>query len=328
MEMRALGKTGLRVSVIGLGMAALGRPGYINLGHGEDMRGEISPASMQARAHALLDQAWDAGIRYFDAARSYGRGEEFLGAWLRSRGVEMGAVVVGSKWGYTYTAGWQVEAEQHEVKEHALPVLQRQWRESSEQLAPYLRLYQIHSATFESGVLTRVEVLEELARLKAGGIWIGLSLSGATQAAVLEAALGVQVDGVALFDAVQVTWNLLEPSCGPVLPAAHQAGLGVIVKEAVANGRLTPRSQEAKVQAALTPIAQAHGVTVDAIALAAAIAQPWAAVVLSGAATPQQLEANLAATRVCLAAQEMERLAALAEPPAKYWDTRSRLAWN
>ena len=37
MELRELGKTGLMVSRIGLGMAALGRPGYINLGHAEDL---------------------------------------------------------------------------------------------------------------------------------------------------------------------------------------------------------------------------------------------------------------------------------------------------
>ena len=40
------------------------------------------------------------------------------------------------------------------------------------------------------------------------------------------------------FDCVQATWNVLEPSAGPALAAAHDAGLGVIIKEAVANGRL------------------------------------------------------------------------------------------
>lgn len=328
MQLRPLGNTGLRVSALGLGMAALGRPGYINLGHAADMQGDTSPDAMLARAHVLLDQAWAAGIRYFDAARSYGRGEEFLGAWLRSRGLDPATVVVGSKWGYTYTAGWRVDAEQHEVKEHTLPVLQRQWRESQALLAPYLRLYQIHSATFDSGVLTRSEVLGELARLKSEGISIGLSLSGANQAAVLEAARAITVDGVALFDAVQATWNLLEPSCGPALAAAYQDGMGVIVKEAVANGRLTPRSQDATVHTVLAPIAAAHGVTVDAIALAAALAQPWASVVLSGAATGSQLAANLAATSVRLSPAELARLATLAEPPTDYWAARSRLPWN
>lgn len=328
MQTRPFGRSGLTVSAIGLGLAALGRPGYINLGHGEDLQGETAPERMARRAHDLLDQAWAAGVRYFDVARSYGRGEEFLGAWLRARDFGADKPVVGSKWGYTYTADWQIEAEQHEVKEHTLSVLQRQWRESRDHLAPYLRLYQIHSATFDSGVLTRREVLRELARLKAEGVRIGLSLSGANQAEVLDAALAVTVDGVAQFDGVQATWNLLEPSCGPMLATAHAAGLGVIVKEAVANGRLTPRSQDAHVLDRLQPIAARHGVGVDAVALAAALAQPWASVVLSGAATSEHLNANLAALRVALDEDDLSTLATLAETPADYWSTRSQLEWN
>jgi aryl-alcohol dehydrogenase-like predicted oxidoreductase len=45
--------------------------------------------------------------RYFDAACSYGRAEEFLGGWLAARGIAPQEVVVGSKWGYVYTANWQ-----------------------------------------------------------------------------------------------------------------------------------------------------------------------------------------------------------------------------
>src|SRR5690606_22254375 len=190
-----LGETGLRVSALGLGLAALGRPGYITLEHNRDLAGQTGVDDMQARAPAVLDQAWQGGITYFDAARSYGRAEEFLGTWLRHQDTGDTQPVVGSKWGYIYTAGRQVEADQHEVKDHTLPVLQRQWQESYGHLGSWLRLYQIHSATFESGVLERVEVLNELARLKTEGVHIGLTLSGADQPAVLEAALAVQVDG-------------------------------------------------------------------------------------------------------------------------------------
>ena len=70
---------------IGLGLAALGRPGYINLGHADDLGRNYDVAAMRAHAHAVLDAAWGAGVRYFDAARSYGRAEEFLGDWLRTR---------------------------------------------------------------------------------------------------------------------------------------------------------------------------------------------------------------------------------------------------
>src|SRR5580693_2667511 len=99
MESRSLGSTGLVVSRLGLGMAALGRPGYINLHHGQDLGEESSEAAMEHRAHRVLDTAWDNSIRYFDVARSYGRGEQFLGSWLRSRSIPRTAVTVGSKWG-------------------------------------------------------------------------------------------------------------------------------------------------------------------------------------------------------------------------------------
>lgn len=330
-NLRPLGDTGRHVTALGLGMAALGRPGYITLGHAGDLRRDYDPAGMEAHARAVLDAAWDAGIRYFDAARSYGRGEEFLGNWLRARGVAPDAVTVASKWGYTYTAGWQVDAEQHEVKDHTLPVLRRQWQETQANLGGYLALYQIHSATLDSGVLENGEVQGDLARLKAGGTLIGLSLSGAGQAATLDRALEVQVDGVRLFDAVQATWNLLERSAAPALAAAHAAGMGVVVKEALANGRLTPRNDDpafAAKHALLLAQAQRLGCTVDALALAGALAQPWASVVLSGAATVEHVRSNAAAVAVAWDAAAEDALAALVEPTEEYWRTRAALEWN
>jgi len=329
--MTTLGSTGLPVSRIGLGMAALGRPGYINLGHADDLGRDYDVAAMESHAHEVLDAAWAAGVRYFDAARSYGRGEEFLGRWLRARQIPPAEVTVGSKWGYTYTAGWQVQAAAHEVKEHSLAVLQRQWRESRANLGGYLRLYQIHSATLESGVLDNQEVLAELARIKGEGVAIGLSLSGPEQAMVLRKAATIVAGGARLFDCVQATWNLLEPSAGPVLAQAHADGMDVIVKEALANGRLTERNVDpafAGKRAILERQADRLGATIDALALAAALAQPWAGVVLSGAATQAQLASNLRALDVPWDAEAAAALATLAEPPAVYWETRKGLAWN
>ena len=82
----------------------------------------------KAQAYAVLDTAWETGIRYFDTARSY-KAEEFLSSWLAKRQIKEKDIIVGSKWGYTYTAGWQASlpaGQKHEVKDHSLPVLQRQ----------------------------------------------------------------------------------------------------------------------------------------------------------------------------------------------------------
>jgi aryl-alcohol dehydrogenase-like predicted oxidoreductase len=316
---RVLGRSGLPVTRIGLGLAALGRPAYINVGHADDLAGRIDPAQMERNAHHVLDAAYDEGVRYFDAARSYGRAEAFLASWLERRGLAPGAVTVGSKWGYTYTGGWRIDAEQQEVKDLSAETLRRQLEESRALLGPHLRLYQIHSATLESEVLDDADVRRELARLRAEGLAIGLSTTGAGQAETTEHAL--EVGG---FDTVQATWNLLERSTGAALAHAHQAGLGVIVKEALANGRLTERGDIGL----LAEVARERGATPDAVALAAVLAQPWAGVVLSGATNREMLRSNLTALDVEYDAELDERLAALVENPEQYWATRAALAWN
>jgi aryl-alcohol dehydrogenase-like predicted oxidoreductase len=331
MDMRSLGESELPVSRLGLGLAALGRPGYINLGHAGDIGSYRAVATMETRAHAVLDAAWEAGVRYFDVARSYGRAEEFLANWLSSRRVRPGEVTIGSKWGYTYTANWNVTAEKHEVKDHSLATLRRQVRESKEMLGPYLNLYQIHSATLESGVLDNREVLHELAALRESGLIIGLSLSGPNQGEVLRRALAVTLDGKRLFDCVQATWNLLEQSAGATLQEAHDAGVGVIVKETLANGRLTERNTEpsfARKRETLAQEAVRLGTRTDALALAAVMAQPWADVVLSGAATVDQLKSNVAAISVNWDSKASDLIATVAEAGNNYWSARALLTWN
>jgi aryl-alcohol dehydrogenase-like predicted oxidoreductase len=286
---------------------------------------------MEEHAHAVLDDAWRSGVRYFDAARSYGRAEVFLANWLRTRMIAPGTVTVGSKWGYTYTAGWQVQADRHEVKDHGLATLQRQLAESRELLGDHLALYQIHSATLESGVLDDRAVHEELVRLRSTGVKIGLTLSGPAQAKTLLRALDITIGNDRLFDCVQATWNLLERSAGEALDTAHNAGLGVIVKEALANGRLTSRNDDptfAPRRQLLEEIAQSYHTTIDVLALAAVLTQPFADTVLSGATTAPQLQSNLAALDVELVGDIAERVDPLIETPQEYWSVRGNLTWN
>ena len=317
--MRTLGTTGLSVSPVGLGLAALGRPGYINLGHAGDV-GDTDVEAMERHAHAVLDAAYEGGVRYFDAARSYGRAEAFLASWLGRRGLSRSDVTVGSKWGYTYTADWRVDVDEHEVKELSVGTLRRQLGETRALIGEHLALYQIHSATIESGVLDDAEVREELARLREAGVRIGFTATGPRQAATIEHAL--EVGG---FDAVQATWNLHERSATDALAAAHDAGLGVIVKEALANGRLTARGDA---DGRLTAAARERGTTPDALALAAVLAQPWVDVALSGAATVDTVRSNLGALDVTWDAELDERLAGLTEPADAYWERRAELAWH
>jgi aryl-alcohol dehydrogenase-like predicted oxidoreductase len=326
-----LGTTGLTVSPIGLGLAALGRPGYINLGRDADLGDRRSVAAMEARTREVLDEAWRLGVRYVDAARSYGRAEAFLGGWLTARGIAPGDVVVGSKWGYAYTGDWRVDAEVHEVKDLSLTTFRRQEPETRARLGEHLDLYQVHSLTLESGALDDGPLLAALAALRERGVRIGLTTSGPEQSRTIARALEVRVDGARPFDTVQATWNLLERSAEPALAEARAAGMGVIVKEALANGRLTTRDRDPDVaerRALLAREAGRLGVTVDALALAAAVARPWADVVLSGAVTVAQLRSNLTALDVVWDDAVEERLDALAEPAEAYWSRRSKLPWS
>ena len=302
------------VGRLGLGLASLGRPGYLNIGHGAELGDDRSVDALRARTFEVLDFAYSQGIRDFDVARSYGRGEEFLGEWLRAH--NPAGVTISSKWGYVYTAGWEVAHNPPEVKHHDLATFRRQLAETRENLGEWLQLYQIHSATPDSGVLRDDAVLTAMQETD---LPLGVSVSGTSQAETIDSALTL-----GLFDAVQATWNLLERSAGPALEAAHAAGLGVIVKEALANGRLSPRGAPP----ALEHVAAELGASADAVALAVVLAQPFADVVLSGAATPEALGSNLAAAGLDLPEDALDELATLEEPADRYWTARGELAWT
>jgi aryl-alcohol dehydrogenase-like predicted oxidoreductase len=311
-------------STIGLGLAALGRPAYINLGREDDFDADRSVAELERRCHDMLDAAYAAGIRYIDAARSYGMAEMFLATWLKKRSLPQEAVTIGSKWGYSYVGAWQLDAPVHEVKDLSVDTLRRQIAESRALLGGRLRLYQIHSATLESGVLDDLAVLGELSRLRAEGLAIGVTVSGPRQGDVIRRALDVNVNGINPFQAVQATWNLLEPSAGAALADAKARGWDVIVKEALANGRLSDRHATAQ-SSPLRRHAEARGTTSDALALAAALSQPWVDVVLSGAVTTDQLSSNLRALELVDRATDWP---SMSESPADYWARRGTLAWQ
>jgi aryl-alcohol dehydrogenase-like predicted oxidoreductase len=299
------------MAVLGLGLAALGRPGYLTLGHGGDLDFERSPRAMELRCRQVCDAAWEGGLRWFDAARSYGLAEQFLAGWLTDRQIPGTSVSVSSKWGYTYTAGWRVDADPPEVKDHSAAALRRQWPETEALLGPWLSLYQVHSATHESGVLEDENVHRALVEL---GVPVGVTLSGPRQAETLRRALEITVDGVPVWSAVQATWNVLEPSVGPALADAKAAGWTVIVKEALANGRLASSAPPEL------------GANPDTVAIAAALLQPWADVVLSGAATVAQLRSNLAGAE--LTHLDLDRFTHLAVDPDAYWRDRAALPWT
>jgi aryl-alcohol dehydrogenase-like predicted oxidoreductase len=178
--------------------------------------------------------------------------------------------------------------------------------------------------TPDSPALIDKELHAKLAEAAAQGLSIGFSTSGPAQADAIRAALAVTVDGEPLFRTVQSTYNVLETSAAPALAEAHDAGLTVIVKEGMANGRLAaPHAPDA-----LRAVAAETSLGCDAVALALILRQPWAGVVLSGAATANQLASNLHAAVVDLDDDQLSRLAVLVEEPRAYWERRGELPWH
>ena len=259
------------------------------------------------------------GCAHIDAARSYGRAEEFLSSWLRTRSIEPGALTVSSKWGYTYTADWRIDADPPEVKELTAETLRRQLKETrncSDRTSRSTRFIRRRSPAV---CWTTRLCSRSSPNSAAPASPIGASVSGTEQSATI-----TRLVELGCFDVVQATWNLLERSAGDALRSAHDAGMGVIVKEALANGRLTARGGIAPLAHAAARLATSE----DAVAIAGVLARPWADTVLSGASTVDQLQSNLQAREVVWDDQLEAELASLAMPTSEYWDARSELPWK
>lgn len=312
---------------IGLGTAAIGRPLYINIKDGRDVK-PFDIEEFRKDGEALLDFAYANGIRVLDTAPGYGMAEKLVLEWLIKRDIT--DVVVASKWGYTYVANFSATAVVHEVKEHSITKLNEQWA-TTQKLLPSLGLYQIHSATLDTQVLNNKEILKRLFELKkTHGIYIGLSTTGVHQLEVLQVALEVEVEDEPLFDSFQVTYNVFEQSIAGLVEAAF--GRKIVVKEALANGRVFPNEEKYPHYALhyklLTQLSKKYNVGVDAIALRFCMDSIASHTVLSGASTVTQLSQNLKANDFKLTEEDYTKLTAMKVKPEKYWSERKRLEWN
>jgi aryl-alcohol dehydrogenase-like predicted oxidoreductase len=313
---------------IGLGLAALGRPEYINLRSHDDPDKSIE--AYRANAFRVMDFAYEKGIRHFDTAASYGKGEQFLLDWNKKH--RHHDVTISSKWGYSYVANWEIDFKgRHEIKEHSLKKFLEQWQ-NAQKMLPALKIYQIHSATFESGVLENTEVLRALDKIREStGVKIGISVSGAHQKDILQAAFMVKVNNKKLFDSYQATYNVLEQSCFGILKKIMAGGKTVIIKEAIANGRLLENKKlihYRKTYKLLKELSNKYAVGIDAIALRFIIDLLGPQLVLSGASNALQLDQNVKSLHFKLCQSELSQLELLAIEPDQYWKERSLLFWH
>ena len=310
---------------LGLGTAAIGRPQYINIRQNVSKK-EQSLEDFRQQGLNLLEAAYQGGIRYFDTAPGYGMAEQLLHDWLQKHPHD--DVELATKWGYKYVANFDPNATVHEVKEHSIDLLNTQWSHS-QTLLPELSTLQIHSATFETGVLRNEAVLDRLQEIKNSGINVGLSTTGANQTDVLKTALAIEREGEPLFEVFQVTYNMLDQSLAALMPQLQDKR--VVIKEALSNGRIFPNvhyPQYTRLYEALDTLAKNHDVGIDAIALRYAMDSIQPFMVLSGAAQAAHLNGNLKVHDFVLSASEVDLLSSFRVPAETYWDERKQLGWN
>jgi aryl-alcohol dehydrogenase-like predicted oxidoreductase len=160
---------------------------------------------------------------------------------------------------------------------------------------------------------------------------IGITTSGKNQKEVLAAALKVAVKEDLLFDSFQVTYNLFEQSTFEILSSILKQGKTVIIKEALANGRVFQNKKFHHYQAAydvLESLSKKYDVGIDAIALRFVIDNLGPTYILSGVSNLEQLKENLKAQNFELSKEEIELIKSLQVPSKRYWEERSALAWN
>lgn len=313
---------------IGLGTAAIGRPIYINIRH-DKPRVDLSLPEFRANGIQILNNAYDNGVRFFDASPGYGLVESLLIEWLQQKNDS--DITVATKWGLSYVANFDINATTHEVKEHSLERLNAQW-EFSKKLLPNLKIYQVHSATLDTGVLENKAILQRLYQIKREyNIVIGLTTTGVNQVEVLKKAVDIEIESEPLFNSFQSTYNIMDQSILQAKSLLTKDKRKLIIKESLANGRLIPNTlfkEHSKLYRYLTILADKYNVEADAIAIRFCMDSFSEAICLIGANNTDQLQSNLKVKTFQLQEHEIEELSSFKINPAIYWKERNQLPWQ
>lgn len=216
MDRRVLGRTGLSVSPVGFGAFKIGRNQRVKYAAGYELPSETDSAR-------LLNGILDAGINLIDTAPAYGVSEERIGQALSHRRSEF---VLSTKIGETFENG-------ESRYDFSATAIERSVEQSLEKLkADAVDLLLIHSDGRDLEILNNNETVPTLQRLKQRGLTRAIGLSGKTAEgarAALEWA-----------DVLMVEYHLDDESHDTVMREAATRGVGVLVKKALASGKLPP----------------------------------------------------------------------------------------
>jgi aryl-alcohol dehydrogenase-like predicted oxidoreductase len=312
MQYRQLGRSGVRVSTIGIGTNRFG-----------------SEAVPQEVVSSIVDAALDLGINHLDTANVYqgGRSEETLGNALKGR---WDRFVVASKFYFPVGEG---PNDRGSSRYHMMNAVEASLRRLQ---SDHIDLYYVHRWDEHTPVEETLRGLDDLVR--AGKVrYVGASDFAAWQLA--RANLLAELRGWSPFVVIQSEYHLLERTVErEVLPYCRAFQVGFVPYFPLAGGFLTGkyrRDQPAPAGSrgesssyvqgymteatfdrveALEAWAEARGHSLNELALAWLMAQPQVCSVISGATRLSHVEANALAGDWVLSAADVEEIGALLAP--------------
>lgn len=202
MQKTVLGKTGLEINRLGIGLSETG----FNLSEAD-----------QAQATEVLNAALDQGINFLDTAACYDLSEEQVGAAVSHRRSEY---VLATKAGHFVPRG--------EGEDWTADVITQSIDRSLKRMkTDHVDLLQLHSCTVE--VLERGDVIEALRNARDAGKTRFIGYSGDNENAEWAVNSGI-------FDTLQTSFNLVDQKArAKLLPAAEKQSMGVIIKRPIGN---------------------------------------------------------------------------------------------
>jgi aryl-alcohol dehydrogenase-like predicted oxidoreductase len=299
MEIRRLGRTGLKVSSLCLGTMTFGNQ------------------TDEDESFAIMDRAVAAGVTFFDTAdvypvvpspRTWGRTEEIIGRWLVARGAR-DRIVLATKARARVGSG---PNDQGLSRKHLLDAIDASLRRLQ---TDYVDLYQVHSFDAETPLDETLRALDTIVR-SGRARYIGCSNFAAWQ--LCKALWTSDVLHLARFDSVQPRYNLLDRKIeAELLPLCADQQIGVIPYSPLGGGLLTGKysrgnppdpaaryylfGREAQVTPAvldavdgLSALAREHDLSVAQLSLAWMIANPVVTAPIVGATRAAQLDETLA----------------------------------
>lgn len=315
-----LGRSGLTVSVVGLGCNNLGRPGTATL--------------EQAGTDDVVHAALDAGITFFDVADVYGAepglSEERLG---RALGARRNEVVIGTKFGMDMGGVAGDDGGARGSRRYIVRAVEDSLRRLG---TDWIDLYQFHTPDPATPIEETLRALDDLVR--AGKVrYVGHSNRAGWQ--IAQAEYVARELGVERFVSAQNHYNLLDRRAElEVVPAAAEFGLGVLPYFPLANGLLTGKYSQGDAPegsrlshvrqhmvadadleqlAAFGRFARERGITEVQAAIGWLAAQGPVSSVIAGATRAAQVVENAAAADWLATAEDLAELDALFPGPEK-----------